>query len=286
MVSSRLVQEEDMNRLKGNFLPAHALLASLAGVILLALAQVSLAQESKEPDIVPAGETKSPKTRILELGAKLLQSNSPLKRFDIYLVGFHPMKDSPEDQMEAHHYCHQVNEDFAQCALFDGNTKDANLNGIEYIISEKLFASLPEEEKKYWHPHNGEILSGQLVAPNIPDVAEKSLMKEKMNSYGKTWHVWNTGHEGKLGTALPLGEPMLGWSFSRDGEAIPALVEKRDKKLKINTPEVRKQRADLKQYAKPQSGVDDLRGKFSRPTTDIPGVIDQTNARPLPETPE
>ena len=262
-----------MNKLNENFPPVHA--ASLSCAMLLAFMQGAFAQESKEPDVVPAGKAKSPETRILELGAKLLQSNAPLKRFDIYLVGFHPMKDSPEDQMEAHHYCHQVNEDFAQCALFDGNTAAANLNGIEYIISEKLFARLPEEEKQYWHPHNGEILSGQLVAPHIPDAAEKSLMKEKMNSYGKTWHVWNTGHEGKPGTALPLGAPMLGWSFSRDGEAIPGLVEKRDQKLKLNSEEARKQRADLKQYAKPQSGVDDLKGKFARPTRDIPGVVDQ-----------
>jgi hypothetical protein len=277
MVFSRLIQEENMNKLNENFPPVHA--ASLSCAMLLAFMQGAFAQESKEPDVVPAGKAKSPETRILELGAKLLQSNAPLKRFDIYLVGFHPMKDSPENQMEAHHYCHQVNEDFAQCALFDGNTAAANLNGIEYIISEKLFARLPEEEKQYWHPHNGEILSGQLVAPHIPDAAEKSLMKEKMNSYGKTWHVWNTGHEGKPGTALPLGAPMLGWSFSRDGEAIPGLVEKRDQKLKLNSEQARKQRADLKQYAKPQSGVDDLKGKFARPTRDIPGVVDQKSTR-------
>lgn len=48
--------------------------------------------------------------------------------------------------MEAHHFFHQVNEDFAQCVLFDDNSKSANLNGIEYIISEKLFATLPEGE--------------------------------------------------------------------------------------------------------------------------------------------
>ena len=60
-------------------------------------------------------------------------------------------------------------------------------------------------------------------------------MKEKMNSYGKTWHLWNTGYEGKPGDELPLGDPMLGWSFNRDGEAIPGLVEKRDKKMKINS---------------------------------------------------
>ena len=31
-------------------------------------------------------------------------------------------------------------------------------------------------------------------------------MKGKMNSYGKTWHVWNTGfYKGKPGDMLPLG---------------------------------------------------------------------------------
>jgi hypothetical protein len=231
----------------------------------------------------PAGEPKTPKTRLLEAGAKLLQDTSPLKPFDIYLVGFHPMKDHPENQMEAHHYCQQVNEDFAQCVLFDGNTENANLNGIEYIISEKIFAGLPEDEKKYWHPHNGEILSGQLVAPGIPDMAEKALMKGKMNSYGKTWHVWNTAHWGKSretlrGDMLPLGEPMLAWSFNRDGEAAPGLVEKRDREMKIDSAQKRRERADLVRYARPQGGVDDLKGKFSRPTKDIPGVSDKKSS--------
>lgn len=248
-------------------------------LLIVVVSPGSVGESFAEQNVIPEGEAKTPKTRILEAGAKLLQSSSPLKPFDIYLVGFHPMKDSPEHQMEAHHYCNQVNEDFAQCVLFDGNTDDANLNGIEYIISEKLFATLPEEEKKYWHPHNGEILSGQLVAPHIPTVAEKALMKGKMNSYGKTWHVWNTGYEGKTGDKLPLGDPMLGWSFNRQGEAIPGLVEKRDKNMGINSEEERKQRADLKQFARPQSGVDDLKGRFARPTHDIPGVIDKKSVR-------
>ena len=236
---------------------------------------MALAQEATQPTVTPTGESKSGKTEILETGAKLLQSNAPVKGFDIYLVGFHPMKDHPELQMEAHHYCHQVNEDFAQCVLFDSNTKNANMNGVEYIISEKLFETLPAEEKKYWHPHNGEILSGQLMAPGIPKMAEKSLMKSKMNSYGKTWHIWNTGYQGLPADKLPLGDPMLAWSFNRDGEDIPGLVEERDKKMDLDGAETRKERADLQKIAKPQSGVDDLRGKFDRPTRDIPGVVDK-----------
>lgn len=225
------------------------------------------------------GDPKSPKTVTLEAGAKLLQSSTPLKPFDVYLNGFHPMKDHPDKQMEAHHFCHQVNEDFAQCTLFDSNGTNARLNGIEYIISAKLFDTLPAAERAFWHPHNGEILSGQLVAPGIPAIAEKELMRKKMNSYGKTWHVWNTGHEGMPADQLPLGPAMLAWSFSRDGEALPGLVEKRDRKLGVNALEARRQRADLQKLARPQSGVDDLKGKFARPTKDIPGV---TGAPPAP----
>jgi hypothetical protein len=248
---------------------------ALSGILIMCAAW---AQQAVPPKPVPPGEEKSIKTRTLEAGAKVLQSNTPLQPFDVYMVGFHPMKDRPELQMEAHHYCHQVNEDFAQCTLFDSNETNANLNGIEYIISEKLFENLPQEERKYWHPHDGEILSGQLVAPNIPEAAEKSLMESKMNSYGKTWHVWNTGHEGMPADKLPMGPALLAWSFNRDGEAKPGLVEKRDKQMGINSADKRKQRAPLQKVARPQSGVDDLKGKFGRQTRDIPGVVDKKSA--------
>jgi hypothetical protein len=241
---------------------------------ILTVASAAAAAQDSKPQVAPAGEAKEPKTRALEAGARLLQRNAPLARFDVYLNGFHPMKDHPDQQVEAHHYCHQVNEDLAQCALFDGNTDKANLNGIEYIISEKLFNTLPAEERRFWHPHNGEILSGQLVAPGIPDTAEHELMKKKMNSYGKTWHVWNTGFNGKAGDALPLGPAMLAWSFGRDGELLPSMLDERDTRMKIHTGEKRKQREDLRKLAKPQSGVDDLKGKFGRPTQDVPGVSD------------
>ena len=229
----------------------------------------------------PPGEDKTAKTRTLEAGARALQRNSPLGPMDVYLVGFHPMKDHPERQMEAHHYCHQVNQDFAQCTLFDGNGRKANLTGIEYIISEKLFETLPEDERQYWHPHNAEILSGQLVAPGIPAVAEKALMKDKMNSYGKTWHVWNTGAMGQAGDKLPLGPPMLAWSFNRDGEARPGLVEQRDKRMDVDSAEKRRQRADLRSLARPQSGVDDLKAAFPQ-AKPIPGVVDKKAAAQPP----
>jgi hypothetical protein len=246
----------------------------IAAALAFTLCAAAAAAQRTQPATAPAGAPKAAGTRALESGAKLLQGNAPLAGFDIYLDGFHPMKDHPDMQVEAHHFCRQVNEDLAQCALFDGNTRTANLTGIEYIISEKLYATLPADERQYWHPHNGEILSGLLVAPGLPEAAEHALMAKKMNSYGKTWHVWNTGANGKRGDALPLGAPMLGWSFNRDGEVFPSMVEERDIRMKVHTGGKRKARADLKRQAHPQGGVDALKGTFQQATQDMPGVVD------------
>jgi hypothetical protein len=181
-----------------------------------------------------------------------LQSNAPLEPMSVYLVGFHPMKAEPSDQMIAHHFCRQVNEDFAQCVLFDGNTREANLTGVEFIVSERLFAQLPPDERRYWHPHNGEILSGQLIAPGLPAAAEHALMKTTMNSYGKTWHVWMTDR----GDRMPVGPAMLAWSFRRDGQLDPELLAERDRMLGIDSAAKRAQRQDLVPLARPQEGVE------------------------------
>ncbi|MGE0668520.1 MAG: OBAP family protein [Sphingomonadales bacterium] len=235
-----------------------------------ALIAVAACGDSREPAGRPAGEDTTAKTDVLKAGAAAIQGEGPLEGFNVYLVGFHPMKGNPLHQMEAHHFCRQVNEDFAQCVLFDGNVNTANMTGIEYIISEKLFLTLPDGERQYWHPHNGEILSGQLVAPGLPRLAEEELMEGKMNSYGKTWHSWATDK----GQPIPLGEPMLAWSFNRDGEAYPDLISKRDHALGIDTAEIRKSRQDLMPLAKPQHGVDALNGQFGGETQDIPGVVE------------
>ncbi|MCU1328940.1 MAG: hypothetical protein JWN34_4310, partial [Bryobacterales bacterium] len=148
------------------------------------------------------------------------------------------------------------NEDFAQCVLIDGNSTDARLNGVEYIVSERIFATLPEDEKKFWHPHNFEILSGQLIGPGLPDIAEKELMRRKVNSYGKTWHLWMTDSHGKAGDALPIGEPHLAWSFNRDGEADPGMLQGRDRRFGVDSNAKRKERSNFSNLARTQRGTE------------------------------
>ncbi|MCY7380695.1 MAG: OBAP family protein [Gemmatimonadaceae bacterium] len=227
-----------------------------------------------EGDKTAPGENRSVKTAVLENGAALMQDKTPIKQIALYLDGFHAAKDDPTMQMEAHHYCNQVDQDCAQCVLYDGNTEAARLMGVEYIISAKLYATLPPGERQYWHPHNYEILSGELRAPGLPDAAENPALKGKINSYGKTWHTWMTGMHGRTADALPLGPPHLQWSFNRDGEANPEMVAARDQRMKLNTADARKDRTSMAADAQPQGGVDAMKGKFPHATTAPAGVSD------------
>jgi hypothetical protein len=229
------------------------------------------------------GDERTAKTATLETGANLLQAKAPVENIAVYLNGFHVAKDDPKMQMEAHHYCNQVTEDFMQCVLFDGNTADARMMGIEYIVSEKTYDGLPAAEKPYWHPHNFEILSGQLRLPGLPDAVEKEALKGKMNSYGKTWHTWMTGMHGKQADPLPFGPPHLQWSFNKDGEDMPGMVAARDKRFDFNTADERQDRQDLIALAKPQGGVDAMAAAFPS-AKPVRGVTDNGDAatRPVP----
>lgn len=208
------------------------------------------------PSAVQApGADKRMSTQVLEAGAALLQDRPPVEALNAYLDGFHFYNGRPHQQMEAHHYCAILNDEVIQCTIFDGNGRDAKLMGVEYIISARLFAGLPEAEKALWHSHVHEVKSGQLLAPGIPEAAEHALMEKLVGTYGKTWHTWHTDmHKG-----LPLGMPQLMMGFTAEGQVDPAMVGERDRRLGIDSSERRRSRADI-----PAPGVDPAADAWQR----------------------
>jgi hypothetical protein len=187
------------------------------------------------------GAEKSTKSKTLESGADLIQDKNPLKKFNAYLDGFHFYNGNMKGQMEAHHYVSQLNEDVYQAIIFDGNAEDAKLMGVEYIVSEKLFKQLPDEEKKLWHSHQYEVKSGTLIAPGLPDAAEHELMEKLVSTYGKTIHTWHTEKD----LQLPMGSPQLMMGFTKDGQMDQNLLIERDKRFDVSTAKKRRNRADI-----------------------------------------
>ena len=200
---------------------------------------------NRDSNVESPGEEKTAKTKTLEAGATLLQDKTPVSKLNMYLDGFHFYNGDMQGQMEAHHYCTKLNEDVTQCIMYDGNTENAKIMGIEYIISERLFKTLPMEERKYWHSHAYEVKSGELIAPGIPEIAEHELMEEIVSTYGKLFHTWHTDKD----LELPLGTPMLMMGFTADGQIKDSLVAERDFTFGISTAEKRKNRKDIPQPA-------------------------------------
>lgn len=156
--------------------------------------------------------------------------------FHAHFCGIHVAKTNPKFQLVAQHYC-AMGEKVHQCLLFDSCDKGAKLLGVEYIVSDELFRSLPEEEKRYWHPHTYEVLAGGLIAPGMSNEDETKFMTAILPTWGKTWHTWPDPK-----TPVPMGTPLLMWSLGADDQVDQGVVSARDKQFNVSTAKIREAR--------------------------------------------
>jgi hypothetical protein len=161
---------------------------------------------------------------------------TPVGASHAHFCGIHIAKNNPKFQVVTQHYCVAHPGDghggggLFQCLLYDKTGPGAKLLGVEYIIGDEQYRALPDEEKKYWHVHSYEVLGGGLIAPSMPEAEEKAFMKGLLTTWGKAWHTWPDPS-----TAVPLGEPLLIWSLTSDGQVDPDLVAARDREFGVST---------------------------------------------------
>lgn len=55
------------------------------------------------------------------------------------------------------------------CKLYDTNSPNAILIGVEYMIDSKTYTALPDREKPNWHNHKEEFVPTR-AKPNIPTI--------------------------------------------------------------------------------------------------------------------
>lgn len=178
---------------------------------------------------------------MLGMGAGMLQTFAPMKNICEHVIGFHFYSGDINRQVIAHHFCSVINEDFRQCLIYDSNEQKARLIGIEYIISEKLFKSLSDEEAKFWHSHVYEVKSGMIACPGLPKIAEKEVMKDLIGTYGKTIHLWQFDR----GDKVPLGPPQLMMAFTQDSQVDWNELKKRDEVYGTDYVELRENRSEI-----------------------------------------
>jgi hypothetical protein len=185
--------------------------------------------------------------------AKLM---APVGNQSLHFCGIHCAKKDPRIQIITQHYCGMRGEpgsEMHQCLLYDSVGPNAKLLGVEYIITDDLYRTLPDAEKRYWHPHTYEVLAGGLTAPGMSPEDEHKFMSYILTTWGKTWHTWPDPN-----TPVPMGEPLLIWSLTGDGQADERVIAARDKEFKVSTAEIRQKRVqafglEVPQVSSPKS---------------------------------
>ncbi|MCJ1433266.1 hypothetical protein MMC27_002625 [Xylographa pallens] len=227
--------------------------------------------EEQVPNITngAAGDPRSTTSTVLEAGAAATQDFSPIKSICAHLNAFHVYASDPSRCVEANHYCTHLNEgsspctsstphpsptssslssrsacytnhpiptDVRQCLIYDTPDKGARLIGIEYMVTPRIFATLPAEERRLWHSHVFEVKSGMLIMPQpklVPravwEKAETKEMEQVVGLYGKTYHLWQVDR----GDVVPMGAPELMMSFTGEEQLMEKadLVRGRDEKF-------------------------------------------------------
>ncbi|CRG84403.1 hypothetical protein PISL3812_01695 [Talaromyces islandicus] len=203
----------------------------------------------------PAGSPLTTKSRVLETAAGAIQDLRPVKQICAYLHAFHVYASDQTRAVEAHHYCSHITEDIRQCLIYDSNSANARLIGIEYMITPKLYETLEPAERRLWHSHIYEVKSGMLIMPSpagtpetVWQAAETSEMRDVIGLYGKTYHLWQPDR----GDAVPLGEPQLMLSFTSDSDVakvkaggINAFLQDRDQRFGVSSEKKAKAREDI-----------------------------------------
>ncbi|RCV27353.1 hypothetical protein SEVIR_5G321200v4 [Setaria viridis] len=203
----------------------------------------------------PPGQPTAMSSKVLDMGAAATQSLQPVKQVRQHVCTFALYAHDPKRQVETHHYASRLNQDFLQCAVYDSDAADARLIGVEYMVSRKVFDTLPAEEQRLWHSHAHEIKAGLWASPRVPGMLEKPELDTLAATFGKFWCTWQVDR----GDRLPLGAPALMVSPQADPAATvrPALVRKRDDRYGFSTEELRAARADVEAPAEEHPGQAD-----------------------------
>jgi hypothetical protein len=98
--------------------------------------------------------------------------------------------DNPSLRVE--HFCKPSDKIMMVCQLYDSNSSSATLIGIEYIITQQQYDSLPNREKPYWHAHREE-LKPERADPMMPELSPEQAqaeMAKMLPTWGKVIITW------------------------------------------------------------------------------------------------
>lgn len=85
------------------------------------------------------------KAKVLDKAASVIQNHDPVNQLDLHLISLPCYTQCMNKHRVTHHYCHHIEPGIWQCVMYDGPNKDSHLIGLEWVITEDKFQTIPEE---------------------------------------------------------------------------------------------------------------------------------------------
>ena len=91
------------------------------------------------------------------------------------------------------HFCKPNDKVLMVCQLYDSNSPNATLIGVEYMIDSNAYKALPDREKPNWHYHKEEFSPARAnpIFPLLNEQQQKEWLNKLSESYGKIIITWN-----------------------------------------------------------------------------------------------
>jgi hypothetical protein len=177
--------------LAGGFANALAIAALVAVTPLLSFSvSTTTAQMSNMTET--AGSSSSPMANETAVTASM--PGKPVDGYDApqgHLNAVRHVFNDPALRVE--HFCKPSDKIVLVCQLYDGASANATLIGVEYIIMQGQYDSLPDREKPYWHAHRVEFRPDRAdpMMPELSPEQARAEMAKLMPTWGKVVITWN-----------------------------------------------------------------------------------------------
>lgn len=130
------------------------------------------------------------------------QSNLPASNFALHIDAERHFPG--DDKKIAHHYCKQVSGGLTECQLYDSDSPNARLVGVELVVPTDTYNQFDDTEKALWHYHKEEIPKVNAKLPDLSQDEAAKVVKSLEETYGKVYLLWDPSKGDQ-----PVGQPSV-----------------------------------------------------------------------------
>lgn len=117
-----------------------------------------------------------------------LPKEVPQNGFDLHVDAKHYVK---SERVMVHHWCKTMSDKLVECLLFDSDAANANLIGIETIVTNDIWNTFTEKQKAEWHDHATEIIEAEATLPDTPSEEAAKIVEFLKGTHGRVIYIWN-----------------------------------------------------------------------------------------------